>query len=195
MPAIFLAQMILFFHGLNPVYWLVALPLLLVLGFMTTLAEIHDRGNTLQIKRWWRSWDVRKADIVRVSPTLLDDVHFVQLRQFVPPWGKVYFWCDWSSYTADDVSHQVATNDSTGSWGHSMIDAIAPIALAVSGFICARALRETDGFRIETASGRVEASVLSAAMCVVFLLLRKRRPSFANALLFWATCVVGLVHW
>jgi hypothetical protein len=97
MPIILTTILCLFFYGSAPEYWLIALPLLLVVTFMTTLAEIHDEGHTVRVKRWWGSIEVAKQDVAKISPLLLDGIGVLKLRRFVFPWGRIYFVADWSN--------------------------------------------------------------------------------------------------
>ena len=55
MPAVLAAVVCLFLLHLPLLYWLFALPLLAVLGFMVTLAEVHDEGHQVLVKMLWSS--------------------------------------------------------------------------------------------------------------------------------------------
>jgi hypothetical protein len=51
-------------RGATPVYWLLALPMLLTAVFMSTLAEIRDDGHRIMVKTVWKSLDVPKEEVV-----------------------------------------------------------------------------------------------------------------------------------
>ena len=74
MPALLVTGAYLFFHDQSPAYWLIPLPLVLALVFMTTLAEIEDCGKAVRIKYWWGSRDVDKGRIAEIRPFFLDDI-------------------------------------------------------------------------------------------------------------------------
>ena len=196
MPLLFLTMMCLFLHGMAPGYWLVALPVLLLLGFMNTLADVHDAGHMLCIKRWWNSVDVPKRDVTRIAPSFLNGIGVLQLRRFVFPWGRIYFVSDWSNVgTIDARSEGTALKRSSDV--HSFVRNVLPsLAFAVSGFISARAISVNDSvFRIESPFARIIAFTIAVPLCAVFALTRTRKSSFANGVLFMATWIVGLVRW
>jgi hypothetical protein len=196
MPVLFLAMMCLFFQGMAPEYWLISLPLLLLLSFMNTLADVHDVGNTVRIKRWWTSIDVPKGDIAQIRPSFLDGIGVLQLRRFVFPWGRIYFVADWSNVgTVDTESGKTRTSD--GTKPHRFVrNILASLALAVSGFISARAISaNVHEFTTETLAARIAALIIAGTLFVLFAATWTRWPSFANVVLFVATWIGGLVHW
>jgi hypothetical protein len=96
MPALLTAWVCALFYGMPPLYWLLALPLLLTATFMSTLAEIRDEGRRIRVKRLWSSMDVPKADVVGTARSALEGIGALQLKRFVFPWGKIYFVSAWS---------------------------------------------------------------------------------------------------
>jgi hypothetical protein len=75
-------------------------------------------------------------------------------------------------------------------------DYLASILLAVSGFICARAVTaNVEDFRIYTLKSHLIALTIAGALFVIFAVTRTRKAGFANAILFVATWVCGLVRW
>ncbi len=193
MPGILTAIVCMFFYDAAPRYWLLALPLLLVLAFMTTLAEIHDRGGTLNVKRWWGSIEVAKQDVVESSPSFLDGISRLKLRRFVLPWGKIYFVPEWSKLRE---TAQIETSGAdSGAKGAKALAALASFALAFSGFVAATAIRSRElDFRMRTSAARIEALVCVAVLGTLFLVTRKKSPSFANVVLFVATFIAGLAY-
>ena len=90
MPIMLGVGVFLFFHGMAPEYWLLALPLFLIVIFMSTLAEIHDEGHRIHVKTLWHSTEVLKEDVASVAQSLLEGVGVLRLRRFVLPWGRIY---------------------------------------------------------------------------------------------------------
>jgi hypothetical protein len=43
---------------------------MLVVFFMTTLAEIQDQGHRVHVKTLWRSIDVPKEDVAGIAPSI-----------------------------------------------------------------------------------------------------------------------------
>jgi hypothetical protein len=195
MPLLFVAIVCLFLRGMTPEYWLIALPLLLLFGFMNTLADVHDMGNIIRIKRWWNSVDVPKGEIVRIGPSFLEGIGVLQLCRFVFPWGRIYFVSDWSNVGTVDAEPGKATS-SNGINAYPLVrNMLASLAMAVSGFISARAISaNVRGFRIETSGARTAAFGAAAVLCLVFAVTRTRTSSFANVALFVATWIGGLIH-
>ncbi|HEY6411106.1 MAG TPA: hypothetical protein VIY29_26915, partial [Ktedonobacteraceae bacterium] len=66
--------------------------------------------------------------------------------------------------------------------------------LALSGFVAARVV-EIPSFGAAVSQARILAMVFASALLVLFLIVRKRGPSFANLMLFMATYLVGLIRW
>src|SRR5205085_1759848 len=87
MPALLSIGCSLFLYGTAPIYWLLFLPMWLVIAFMSTLAAVRDDGQSIHIRRWWKSTVVLKQDIARIGPAFLDGVGVVYLRRFAFPWG------------------------------------------------------------------------------------------------------------
>lgn len=182
MPTILGAVAYLFLHNMQPVYWLFALPLLPILIFMVTLAEVHDEGQQIYIRMLWKSNRISKKDILRSDKSFLDGIGVLRLARFVLPWGRVYFVHEWSKRPVSD-------NNSSPLW-----DIVASAVVAISGFIAAR-VTDIRGLRIETSHARVFALVSAGVLLFLFAIARKKRPGFANFALFAATYLVGLVRW
>ena len=192
MPMIFLAIVCLFLYGVALKYWLLVLPFLLVLAFMTTLAEIHDGGETVHVQRWWGSIALAKEDVAERTPFFLEGIGVLKLRRFVFPWGRIYFVDDWSDVgeprAGAEKKQQVVKP--------SIFTALASFVLAVSGFLAARAISSNVlDFSIKTPAMRIEALTVAGVLCIIFTTARKRNPSFANVALFMATLITGFVHW
>jgi hypothetical protein len=196
MPMMLAVGVFLFFHGMAPEYWLLALPLLLIIIFMSTLAEIQDDGHRILVKTLWNSLAVPRQDVVKTAQSVLDGIGVLQLRRFVLPWGRIYFVADWSKLgVASAGTGEESTGDETKR--HPFLRAtFESLVVAISGFLAARAMSSgVHVFRIETSTQRMVAFTLAGALCVVFAIARARRPSFANVVLFVATSIAGLVHW
>ena len=194
MPALLTACVCALFYGMPPLYWLLALPLLLTATFMSTLAEIRDEGRRIRVKRLWSSMDVPKADVVGTARSALEGIGALQLKRFVFPWGKNYFVSAWSKLGV--AQPRESRTDSDAPSPASAGAALWSLAAAVSGFLAARAMGSSPhGFRIETSVVRVAACILAGALCVVFAVSRTRSPSFANVTMFLGTFAVGLIHW
>ena len=58
---------------------------MLVVFFMTTLAEIQDQGHRVHVKTLWRSIDVPKEDVAGIAPSIVEGVGVLRLRRFVFP--------------------------------------------------------------------------------------------------------------
>jgi hypothetical protein len=197
LPIIF-STWVYFLFGRPPVYWLLAPPLLLVIVFMTTLAEVHDEGETVRVKRWWHTVHVAKRDVARIGPSFVDGISVVELCHSVFPWGRVYFVDDWSKLGTLAAGH--ARGDGTSGTNPSTRRAVRVIldslAVAVFGFIMGRGARVGFPQRwIESSSARIEALALAAALCVVFAIAQIRKPGSAPLALAVATWIAGLVHW
>jgi hypothetical protein len=195
MPLLFTTMMCLFLRGTAPEYWLIALPLLVLFGFMNTLADVHDMGKTIRINRWWSSVDVPKEKIVRIAPSSLEGIGALQFCRFIFPWGRIYFVAEWSDLEGVDIKPGSATRSDESKAYPLIWNVLASFALAVSGFISARAISaNVHGFRIETSGARTEAFGAAAVLCLVFAITWTRRSSFANVALFVAAWIGGLIH-
>lgn len=196
MPMMLLLGVYLFFHDVAPEYWPVALPLVLIVIFMSTLAEIHDEGHRMQVKTLWHSTEIPKEDVASVAQSLVEGVGVLRLRRFVLPWGRIYFVSDWSKFGVvnpkDEEEKGSDAEPKLDSWARATLESLI---VAISGFLAARAMRiGVHDFRLETSAMRIGTFTLAGVLCVVFAIARKRRPSFANVVLFLATFVIGLVH-
>jgi len=197
MPILFIVGVYLFFHDTAPEYWLIALPLVLIVLFMTTLAEIHDQGHRIHVSRLWYSIDVPKEDVSGVSPSFVEGVSVMRLRRFVLPWGRIYFVNDWSKFGVVSAGRELERTEgedrSTASFTRAVIETLV---VAISGFLAGRAFRSSfHGVIVETVALRVGSVIFALMLCVVLAIGRRSRPSFANAVLFVATLVVGLALW
>jgi hypothetical protein len=95
---------IVLFAGTNWLAWLICTPMIVLLVFMVTLAQVRRNGSGMSVKRffWWKRFDA--AQVQRVGPSFLKGIGFVQLNRFVFPWGRIYFQMDWSENDLVDVS-------------------------------------------------------------------------------------------
>lgn len=195
MPTMFILGVYLFFHGMAPEYWLIALPLVLVVFFMTTLAEVHDQGHQIRVKLLWHSMDVPKQEVVGIAQSFVKGVGVLRLRRFVFPWGRIYFVIDWSRIGVVRPGPENERSDAEAKPYHLARAVLDSILMAISGFIAARAMRVVPNLGLETSTMRIGAFTLAGALCVVFAMARTRSPSFANVLLFVATFIAGLALW
>jgi hypothetical protein len=180
LPAFFVVAVCLFLSGKSPAYWLLILPLLPILIFMIALAEVHDEGRQIQIRRLWTSFHIPKEDILGTSKSFLDGIGVLHPRRFAFPFGHIYFVYEWS-----DKGPQ--TKDSA-KW-----DLLASTAMAISGFFAARVVH-IHGLGLEAPQSRILAIGLAGALCVLFAATRKKKSGFANCVLFIAAYIIGLVH-
>jgi hypothetical protein len=193
LPTILALWAFLLYHRMPPEYWLIPLPLYLVLAFMSTLADVKDDGNRIRVKRFGISTDVPRGDVVRTSQSFLKGIGTLQLKRFVLPWGKIYFVTDWSK-VADLSAESEGEGAAKGSAYQSVCDILWSLAGAVSGFSAARAVtRYGHTLRIQP-STRMAAFALAGTLLVAFAIARKRKPGFANVVLFTAALVIGLVY-
>ncbi len=181
MPMIFAAVAYLFLHDMQPVFWLLALPLLPVLLFMVALAEVHDEGQQIYVKRLWKSCRILKNDVLGNNNSFIDGIGVLRLGRFVFPWGHIYFVHDWSN-------RPIAENISP------IWEILASFLLAISGFVAAQA-PDIRGLRIETLQARIIAFVLAGVLLFLFVVTRRKRQASANFALFAGTYVIGLVRW
>jgi hypothetical protein len=179
-PVFFTGMMCLLLAHVSPIWWLFAAPALALVVFMTTLAEVRDEGKRVLVKSLWKSTFIPKDDVVGTSESFLEGIGVLRLRQFVPPWGRIYFVHEWSTAPVE--------RKTAAFW-----DLLAPTALALSGFAVARAVG-THGFRIENRPGHIVGISSSIILCLLFVLIRRKMPSLANGLLFVGAMVVGLLR-
>lgn len=196
MPILFILGVYLFFHDTAPEYWLIVLPLVLIVLFMATLAEVHDQGHRIHVSRLWHSIDIPKEDVAGINQSFVEGIGVMRLRRFVLPWGRIYFVSDWSKF---GVVRARSERDGTGGEAepHSFTRAvIETLVVAVSGFLAGRAIRSRfHGVIVGALTLRVGCVILALMLCVVFAIARRSRPAFANVVLFVATLVVGLALW
>jgi len=196
MPVMIAAGAWLFFRGMAPQYWLLGLPLLPIISFASTLAEIRDEGHQIRVKRLWGSRDVPKKNVVGTAHSALEGIGALQLKRFVFPWGKIYFVSDWSKLGVASARPRESNTDGDAPPKPSARATLWSLAAAVSGLLAARAMgRSAQGFRIETSLVRVAACILAGALCVVFAISRTRKPSLANVAMFLATFAAGFIRW
>jgi len=180
LPAMFGAMVCLFLSNMSPVYWLLVLPLLPLLIFIVALAEVHDEGRQIHVRRLWKSIYIPQEDIKKTSESFLDGIGVLHLRRFVFPIGRIYFVHEWSTRGPEKENSPI--------WG-----VLASAAMAISGFIAARAVN-IPGFGFETPHARILAFVFAGALCVLFVATRRKKSGFANCMLFAAAYIVGLVR-
>jgi hypothetical protein len=175
------AVVCLFLHDMAPVYWLLALPLLPILIFMVTLAEIHDEGTGIHVKMLWKSRHLPRTEVLSTNHSYLDGIGELRLRNPVFPWGRIFFVYEWSAtQSRKDVPH--------------FYSVLASAVLAISGFVAARAV-DISSFRVETSHARALALFSAGTLCALFAIARRKAPSLANSILFLAAYLVGLVRW
>ncbi len=196
MPGLFVVMTCLFFHGMALQFWLLAVPPLLIATFMSTLAEVHDEGQRVHIKTLWSSMDVSKQDVVKTSRSFLEGIDVLHLRRFVPPWGRIYFVTDWSKTAIADAGRGKESTTS-GTKSYLIIRAtLESLVVALSGFFAARAIgASVRDFSIATYTARALALLSAGGLCILFAVVQRKKPSFANVALFVAAALVGLVHW
>jgi hypothetical protein len=195
MPMMLILGVCLFFRGAAPEYWLVALPLVLVAVFMSTLAEIQNEGRQIQVRTLWHSTEIPKEDVASIAQSSLEGIGVLRLRRFVLPWGRIYFVSDWSKLGVS-LGHEKECTDAEPRPYSSARVSFESLAVAISGFLAARAMRTgAHDFGLETPAMRIGMFAIAGILCVVFAIARTRRPSFANVTLFVATFMVGLAHW
>jgi hypothetical protein len=180
LPAFFTVGVCLFLSSMPPVYSLLALPLLSILMFMMALAEVHDEGRQIHVRRLWKSTHIPKEDILGTGKSFLDGIGVLHLRRFVFPFGRIYFVYEWSSRGPEKKN--------SSNW-----DLLASIAMALSGFFGARAVN-IHGLAFEASPPRVLAIASAGALCVLFAVSRRRNSGLANCMLFAATYIIGLIR-
>jgi len=181
-PTILGATVCLFLQHMSPVYWLFASPVLLILIFMVTLAEIHDEGPNICVRLLWKSRHIPREDVLRSDRSFLDGIGVLRLRHFVFPWGPVFFVYEWSTTREKEEEASFFS------------DLLVSAVLAISGFVAARA-GDIGGLKIEAPQARILGLVSAGVLCVLFAVARRKASSFANFLLFVAAYLVGLVRW
>ena len=190
---LFLVGVYLFFHGASPEYWLLALPFVLIVIFMTTLAEIDDEGPWIHVRRMWHSIEVPREDVTGIAQSLIEGVGVLRLRRFVLPWGRIYFVSDWSKFGVVSAGREgEGTEGETKphSFAHAVIEALV---VAISGFLAGRAIRpHVHGVIVETLALQVGYVIFTLTLCVVFAIARRSRPSLANVVLFIAIFIAAI---
>jgi hypothetical protein len=87
----------LFLEHAAMIYWLLAVPVVLLATFITTLAAVHNGDGQVFVKRWWASPKrILRKDVVSTAESVLEGIGQLRLRRFVPPWGRIYFLREWS---------------------------------------------------------------------------------------------------
>ena len=193
-PTLFILGVCLFFHDTAPEYWLIALPLVVIVTFMTTLAEIQDEGHQVHVKMLWHSIYLPKEQVRSIAPSFVDGVSVLRLRRFMLPWGRIYFVSDWSKF---GVMHPRFTEENTGHQSKhysSVRSMIEWLVAAISGFLAGQTLRSrVHLIRIGSSALQMGALLFAATLFALFLITRRNRPNFANVLLFLFTFVVVIV--
>lgn len=178
-PLMFSALTCLFFWNIAPVFWLLGLPIFLIIIFMGTLAEVHDNGRQIIIKTSWSSTSVSKEDVLGTQNSFLEGIGVLRLKQFFFPWGRVYFVHKWSTGSAIKESSPIWT-------------ILSPIVLAISGFVVAR-VGNIRVFKISTSTQSFWTVISAGVLFFLFVVIRNKRAAFANSLLFAAAYLVGLI--
>jgi hypothetical protein len=194
MPALFFAGLCLLLRGLQPRFWFICIPVIPLLGFMNTLAEIRSKEKQVRIKRWWGSICISESEILEISQSRLEGILRLRIRRFVPPWGVVYFVADWSNI--ETLRAGIAGRHSTPS-DHPrerVSNLISSVLLGISGFVLGRALTEDfHKFSIENRATSILILATSVGFAGLFAFARKRAPTLANLLLFAAMFIVALL--
>ncbi len=196
MPTLFTVAGCLFFSGVKPIYRLLGLPLLIVIAFMTTLAAIDDRGQTIRIKRWWGSIEVPKPDVTEYESSSLEGIGVLRIRRFALPWGHIYYVEDWSHLEGESKAVAESPKSRKNKSHGLFYSYFEPIVLAVSGFLAAQAIRSNiPEFGVQASTARICALALATALLLMFLVIKRMNPRVANISLFFAILVMGLIRW
>ena len=180
LPAVFCAEACLFLSGMSPDYWLLAVPLVPIVVFMLTLAEVHEEGRQVHIERLWGSAQISKEDVLQMGESFLDGIGMIRPKRFVFPFGRIYFVHEWSTKKAE--------GENSSKW-----NLLASAAMAISGFFAARVVN-IHGLAFSAPHARILGLVLAGGLCTLFAATRRRKPAFANCVLFAAAYIVGLVR-
>jgi hypothetical protein len=146
---------------------------------MAALAEIHEEGQGIYVKRLWSSSYIAKENILGIDDSFLEGIGALRLRYFDFPVGKVYFVREWSG-------RKIADNSS------SFWSPFVSAAFAALGFFGAR-LVGLNRIRVESHYARPLAVGLATILCFLFFAIRKKNPSFANVTLYAAAFIIGCV--
>ena len=195
MPAIFFAGLYLFLRGLSPWYWVICIPVLPLLGFMNTLAEIRREDKQIRIRQWWGSIAVDESEIVEISPSALQGISRLRVRHPMPPWGIIYFVADWSDI-GDLHDPDIAIRAEQSVNRRSRVADVASAALlGTSGFVLGRMIAG-DFHNLMIAGTRLSvlAMTISIILAALFVFSRKRHGTLANILLFVATLTAALIR-
>ena len=193
-PLTFSGFFLLLVSGDPPLYWLISLPALLVSAFAATLAEARDQDSTIRVKRWWNSVHLNKNEIVRIGPSFLDGISYIKLRRFALPWGRIYFFNEWSNlgHAGARGADVDSTTDAQYFFRHPIF---ANVVAATFGFIAGHATSAIiPTFRIETYPARIEALILIVALSVVVTIGLKKQRDFAGVALYAVTWIAGLLR-
>lgn len=94
-PLLWIASLIgLFSEGAFDWRLLFALPFVLALTFHLTLAVLRVYDGAIQYRRLMKWTNIHHTEIVSSGVTWPPFVGYIQLKQFVFPWGKLYFVLD-----------------------------------------------------------------------------------------------------
>jgi hypothetical protein len=180
LPTFFSAGLCLFLSHMPLAYWLLALPLLPIVIFMITLADVKDEGQEILVNRLWISTHIPKGDVLATNKSFLDGIGVLHLKRFAFPFGRIYFVPEWST-----KRHE---KQNSSNW-----DLLGSAALAISGFVAARAVN-IHGLTAQTPNARALALALAGALCFSFAATRQKKPGLANGMLFAAAYIMGLVR-
>ena len=187
MPAFFLLGLYLFLNGMPAQYWSICVPLVPLLVYMNTLAEVHSSGGQLRIRRWWGSMYIAKSEVLDISPSMLQGIRRLHCRRFMPPWGVFYFVADWSAL-------ELPSNQSPPT-RERVPDVLASLLMGGSGFVVGKMLSGEFGtLSVKETSANILVLTIAGSLGVLFLLSRRKMPVLANALLYLAGLIVAFVR-
>jgi hypothetical protein len=195
MPAFFLLGMYLFLNGMRAQYWSICVPLVPLLAYMNTLAEIHSSGGKLRIKRWWGSVYIAKSEVLDISPSMLQGIGRLHFRRFMPPWGVIYFVTDWSTLELPEAPSELLSSKPAVATRERVPDVLASVLMGGSGFVVGKMLSgEFRTLSVEGTLANILALTIAGALGTSFLLTRKKTPTLANVLLYLAALIVAFVR-
>jgi hypothetical protein len=180
MPGLIGYGVCFFLSGLGPAMWILASPLLLLLLFMASLAEIHEFGSGVSVRTLFGTHHVAKKDILSVGNSVLEDIGVIRARRYIFPWGAIYFVRQWSALPLERRQ--------------PVIDGLSMVVMGCSGFIVSRAAH-ISRFQIRTGGGVKLAILCAVLLCIFALTIYKREPGVANWIMFAAGFILGVTHY
>ena len=168
MPAFFLLGMYLFLNGMPAQYWSICVPLVPLLVYMNTLAEIHSSGGKLRIRRWWGSMYIAKSEVLDISPSMLQGIGRLHCRRFMPPWGVIYFVTDWSTL---ELPERKESSKPSAPTRERVPDVLASLLMGGSGFVVGKMLSGEFGtLSVKGTSANILVLTIAGSLGVLFLL-------------------------